>query len=278
MAAPAHAVARHRPVPGDQLPDLRDGRDAGRLSGGARRRRRPVPPRPVVDRSGRRRAGPVPVGQHARQPGRRARRPRRGRRLGPGPRGAGAERRVLRRVHLGRAAAHDPRARRSTACWPCTRCRSGRTWPASGSGSTPAIAELVDYLSEVRKHAGFMVAGPVQAAAVGGVGRRRPRRRPARRATAGRLERMADDPRPPGGSTPRCPTAASTSGSRPPTATPGRWLERLAAEAGVVVSPGEFYGSGRRRPRPAGHGAARRRPRAGGRAASGWPEAPGPAR
>ena len=47
----------------------------------------------------------------ARQPHRRARRPRRGRGVGPRPRRAGAVRRVLRGVHLGRPAAHDPRAR-----------------------------------------------------------------------------------------------------------------------------------------------------------------------
>ena len=40
VAPPAHAVARHRPVPGGQLSHLRHGRDAGRLPGRARGRRR----------------------------------------------------------------------------------------------------------------------------------------------------------------------------------------------------------------------------------------------
>ena len=48
-------------------------------------------------------AGAGAVGQQPGQPDRRARRPRRRRRVGPGPRRAGVLRRVLRRVHVGRA-------------------------------------------------------------------------------------------------------------------------------------------------------------------------------
>ena len=44
-------------------------------------------------------------------------------------------------------------------------------------------ADLVHYLSEVRKHAGFMVPGPVQAAAVAAWGDDAARRRAAARAT-----------------------------------------------------------------------------------------------
>ena len=49
---------------------------------------------------------------------------------------------------------------------PCTRCRSGRTWPVCALASTPGTARSVSYLGEVRKHAGMMVPGPAQAAAV----------------------------------------------------------------------------------------------------------------
>ena len=57
--------------------------------------------------------------------------------VGSRPRCAGVLRRVLHRVHVGRSRSHDPRARHPTAWSPCTRCRSARTWPGPGSGSTP---------------------------------------------------------------------------------------------------------------------------------------------
>lgn len=102
--------------------------------------------------------------------------------------------------------------------------------------------DLVAYLSEVRKHAGFMVAGPVQAAAVvawnddAHVDAQRERYRE-------RLERMAGI------------LASDGRGLEAPlpgggfylwVAAPGgdSWAltRRLAAEAGTLVSPGEFYG------------------------------------
>ena len=106
--------------------------------------------------------------------------------------------------------------------------------------------QLVHYLSEVRKHAGFMVPGPVQAAAVVAFGDdahvEAQRQRYLRRLDllAGALRAMGVD----------C--------SRPP-ATFYLWVaapdgdawalaHRLAAEGGAVVSPGEFYG-----PSGAGH-------------------------
>ncbi|HLU43174.1 MAG TPA: succinyldiaminopimelate transaminase [Microthrixaceae bacterium] len=101
-------------------------------------------------------------------------------------------------------------------------------------------ASLVDYLSEVRKHAGLMVPGPAQAAAVAALGdqahvvAQRERYR-------SRLERLSslfgamglDAPLPEGGfylwiAAPGGDAWALT--------------ERLARELGVVVSPGEFYG------------------------------------
>jgi aspartate/methionine/tyrosine aminotransferase len=101
-------------------------------------------------------------------------------------------------------------------------------------------AELVTYLSEVRKHAGFMVPGPVQAAATAALadqahvdGQRSRYRR--------RLERMrellavidVDCPLPGGGFYlwPRAPEGDAWALAR-----------RLAGDVGLLVSPGEFYG------------------------------------
>ena len=103
-------------------------------------------------------------------------------------------------------------------------------------------AELVDYLQEVRKHVGMMVPGPAQAAGVAaldddahvGVQRDRYRRR---------LERLADV------------LAALVGLRRSPLPAGGFYLwfdagdgwafaERLAAEGGALVSPGDFYGAG----------------------------------
>ena len=106
--------------------------------------------------------------------------------------------------------------------------------------------DLVHYLSEVRKHAGFMVPGPVQAAAVVAFGDdthvEAQRRRYLRR-----LDLLAASL-----------SAMGVECARPP-ATFYLWVaapdgdawalaHRLAAEGGAVVSPGEFYG-----PDGAGH-------------------------
>jgi succinyldiaminopimelate transaminase len=106
--------------------------------------------------------------------------------------------------------------------------------------------DLVHYLSEVRKHAGFMVPGPVQAAAVAAFGDDAhvdlQRERYLRR-----LDRLAVS---------LCEFGVLC--ARPP-ATFYLWVaapdgdawalaHRLAAEGGAIVSPGEFYG-----PDGAGH-------------------------
>ena len=102
-------------------------------------------------------------------------------------------------------------------------------------------AELVDYLKEVRKHVGMLVPGPAQAAAVVAldddahvvVQRDRYRRR---------LERLAE-------------VLTAWSGIDIPMPAGGFYLwfdagdgwefaERLAAEGGALVSPGDFYGAG----------------------------------
>ena len=100
--------------------------------------------------------------------------------------------------------------------------------------------ELVHYLQEVRKHAGFMVPGPAQAAAVVAVGdqrdvdvqRERYRTRLAR--MAGILEGVGiAAPLPDGGFYLWVPA---------PEGDAWRLAQRLAAELGIVSSPGEFYG------------------------------------
>ena len=106
--------------------------------------------------------------------------------------------------------------------------------------------DLVHYLSEVRKHAGLMVPGPVQAAAVAALDddahvdaqRERYRRRLA---LMGAVVAALDVD---------CPPPAGAFYLWVPAPGGDAWAlaRRLAAEAGAVVSPGEFYG-----PAGAGH-------------------------
>ncbi len=101
-------------------------------------------------------------------------------------------------------------------------------------------ADLVTFLSEVRKHAGFMVAGPVQAAAVAAwaddahVDAQRDRYQR-------RLTRMADILDRWGLSVDR-PAGAFYLWVEAPGGDAWALTRRLAAEGGVVASPGEFYG------------------------------------
>ena len=118
-------------------------------------------------------------------------------------------------------------------------------------GAYTGDADLVRYLSEVRKHAGLMVPGPVQAAAVvawdddAHVDEQRERYRR-------RLARLADVL-----SSAGAPAAVPAGGfylwvAVPPwardrgtaTGRAGAWVlaEALARVGGVIVSPGEFYG------------------------------------
>jgi succinyldiaminopimelate transaminase len=100
--------------------------------------------------------------------------------------------------------------------------------------------ELVRYLSEVRRHAGFMVPGPVQAAAVVAWGddahveAQRTRYRE-------RLDRLrevmaaVDAPAP-------MPDGAFYLWAPAPGGDAWGLAKRLAVDAGALVSPGEFYG------------------------------------
>jgi succinyldiaminopimelate transaminase len=100
--------------------------------------------------------------------------------------------------------------------------------------------ELVHYLQEVRKHVGMMVPGPAQAAGVVAldddehvaVQRDRYRRR---------LERMAAIL----GAWTGVPVALPAGGFYLwfPVADDWAFTERLAAEGGAIVAPGEFYGA-----------------------------------
>jgi len=100
--------------------------------------------------------------------------------------------------------------------------------------------DLVHYLSELRKHAGFMVPGPVQAAAVAALGDQ-DHVEAQRRRYLHRLKALAaafgsigiEAPLPGGG---------FYLWVRAPGGDAWALVDRLAREAGAVVSPGEFYG------------------------------------
>ncbi len=112
-------------------------------------------------------------------------------------------------------------------------------------------ATLVEYLAEVRKHAGLMVPGPVQAAAVVAfgddehVGHQRERYRK-------RLARLVeilggaglDAEMPAGGFYLWVPVPAWADAQGVTEGRSGAWVltTALAEAAGMVVSPGEFYG------------------------------------
>ncbi len=104
-------------------------------------------------------------------------------------------------------------------------------------------AELVTYLSELRKHAGFMVPGPVQVAAIAAWGddahvdEQRSR-------YLERLKRLAAALGAAGwGLDPVLPAGGFYLWVAAPHGDAWGLVRRLATEAGVLASPGEFYGS-----------------------------------
>lgn len=108
-------------------------------------------------------------------------------------------------------------------------------------------ADLVHYLREVRKHAGFMVAGPIQAAAV--VAFEDDEHVDAQRARYwSRLERIAGILRSSLDLDVTLPAGAFYLWVPAPGGDAWALTKRLAADAGTLVSPGEFYG-----PAGAGH-------------------------
>lgn len=100
--------------------------------------------------------------------------------------------------------------------------------------------ELVHYLAEVRKHAGFMVPGPVQAAAIAAWGddahvdEQRARYHGRLDAMRGALAAIGVD----------APMPAGAFYLWAPAPDGDAWAltRRLAEQGGVLVSPGEFYG------------------------------------
>ena len=141
------------------------------------------------------------------------------------------------------------------AWWRSTRSRSARTAPACGSASTPATRELVNYLVELRRHAGFMVPGPIQHAAAVAleddehVDRQRAVYHERLRRFAAVLERVGIPAAMPAGAFYLwVPVPARFAGDEVPledgtVPSPAFALARwLAAEGGVLVSPGDTYG------------------------------------
>lgn len=102
-------------------------------------------------------------------------------------------------------------------------------------------AELVSYLGELRKHAGFLVPGPVQAAAIVAfaddvhVDEQRERYRSRLIRMQELLAEIGVDAPMPGG--------AFYLWAPAPDGDAWAFARRLAIDAGVIVSPGEFYGS-----------------------------------
>ncbi|MFP3906351.1 MAG: aminotransferase class I/II-fold pyridoxal phosphate-dependent enzyme [Acidimicrobiales bacterium] len=102
-------------------------------------------------------------------------------------------------------------------------------------------ADLVHYLQEVRKHAGFMLPGPVQAAAVVAFGD--DAHVDAQRDTyLGRLQRCAAVLAGGYGIEVSLPGGGFYLWVRAPDGDAWAFARRLAEDAGVLVSPGEFYG------------------------------------
>jgi aspartate/methionine/tyrosine aminotransferase len=100
---------------------------------------------------------------------------------------------------------------------------------------------LVQYLSEVRKHVGLMAAGPVQQAGAAALGDQhhveQQRERYHQRLVFMRevLGAMGADV--------SLPEGGFYLWARPPDGDAWKFTERLAAEGGALVSPGEFYGA-----------------------------------
>lgn len=106
--------------------------------------------------------------------------------------------------------------------------------------------DLVFYLSEVRKHAGFMPPGPVQAAAVAAFSDQA-HVEAQRDVYRHRLQAMSDVLASIGVDAPM-PGGGFYLWAEAPDGDAWALTERLARDAGAIVSPGEFYG-----PQGAGH-------------------------
>jgi len=103
--------------------------------------------------------------------------------------------------------------------------------------------DLVDYLREVRKHCGMMVPGPVQAAAAVAYDDDEHVTR-QREIYRRRMERMAEVLRAWSGIDVALPEGSFYLWVATPEGDGWAFADRLAAEGGALVSPGEFYGAG----------------------------------
>ena len=101
--------------------------------------------------------------------------------------------------------------------------------------------ELVGYLQEIRKHAGFMVPAPVQAAAAAALGDERHVEEQRDRYWA-RLERLRATLTEHLGLDVALPGGGFYLWVRAPRDDAWALTEELAARGGAIVSPGEFYG------------------------------------
>jgi len=101
-------------------------------------------------------------------------------------------------------------------------------------------AELVHFLREVRKHAGFMVPGPAQAAGIAALGDQS-HVEEQRDRYWNRLERMAAVVRTLGVEV-ELPRGGFYLWVPAPNGDAWAFTRRLISEAGALVSPGEFYG------------------------------------
>lgn len=101
--------------------------------------------------------------------------------------------------------------------------------------------DLVSYVSEIRKHAGFMVPAPVQAAAVAAFDDEA-HVEEQRRTYHRRLRVLRDALRDAAGLDVTMPDGAFYLWVPAPGGDAWALTERLAREAGAIVSPGEFYG------------------------------------
>ena len=166
----------------------------------------------------------------------------------------------------------------STGWWRSTRSPSARTWPASGWVSSPAIPSWWSSSAASGAMPASWCPGPAQAAGAvalsddGHVEVQRDRYLERLTFMAEVLGRAGC----PVGS----PRGASICGCRSPRRggpTPGPWPRTWRGAGGILVSPGDLYGHGRRRLRPRGRGAAHGSPGAGGGPPSrrwvGWPMA-----